>query len=236
MKWRVCNPDTRRYTWRKNTASGIIQSRLDYFICLSSFLYHLKQCQIQNSLYSDHNPITLNLYIHNEPSRGKDTWKFNNSLITDPEYVNKIKDKLNEYKERYKNVKDHCLLWDTAKAEIRGISISHASYINRQRKEKLNKLNQDLFKFATMLAENPNENTLQQQVTVKKEIEEINNHITNGIMIRAKSKFIEQNEANTKLFLGLERSRAKTKNITKLITDNNSTITDPKQILEEEKN
>ena len=73
-----------------------------------------------------------------------------------------------------------------------------------------------------MLADNPNDNILQQYVTVKKEIEGINNHITKDIMIRAKAKFIEQNEAITKLFLGLERSKAKTKNISKLITENNN--------------
>ena len=133
--WRLCNPDVSRFTWRENTAHGIIQSRLDYFICPSSFLYHLKECQIENSIYSDHNPKTLDLYIENEPTRGKGIWKFNTSLLSDTEYVNKIKAKLMEYKERYKYTKDHCLVWDTAKAEIRGITISHACYINRQRNE-----------------------------------------------------------------------------------------------------
>jgi hypothetical protein len=233
--WRICNPETNRYTWRKNTAYGIIQSRLDYFICPNSFLYQLKNCEIQNSLYSDHNPVTLDLYIENETSRGKGNWKFNSSLLKDKEYVTKIKNKIIEYDDRYKNVKDHCLIWDTAKAEIRGISISHATYTNRQRNKLLAQLNIDLTNQERILAENPNENTLQQLATIKNEIEEINNHITKGIMIRAKAKFIEQNEANSKLFLGLERSRAKTKNISKLILDNNNSINDPQKILEEEK-
>jgi exonuclease III len=232
--WRLCNPDTHRYTWRENTAHGIIQSRLDYFICPNSYLYHLKECQIENSIYSDHNPITLDLYIENEPTRGKGSWKFNTSLLSDTTYVNKIKEKLNEYKERYKNTKDHCLIWDTAKAEIRGISISHASYINRQRNMNLTNLNDELTKLELMLANNPNDNTLQQCATIKKEIEEINNHITKGIMIRAKAKYIDQNEGNTKLFLGLEKSKAKIKNISKLIINKNCTVTDPNEILEEE--
>jgi hypothetical protein len=126
--WRICNPELYRYTWRENTAYGIIQSRLDYFICPSSFLYNLKACEIQNSVYSDHNPITLELYIANETIRGKGLWKFNNSLLTDSDYVCKVKDILIDYKERYKNHKDHCLIWDTVKAEIRGVTISHATY------------------------------------------------------------------------------------------------------------
>jgi hypothetical protein len=233
--WRICNQDTRRFTWRENSAHGIIQSRLDYFICPSSALYHLKSCQIENSLYSDHNPITLDLYIENEPIRGKGIWKFNTSLLSDTEYVSKIKSKLKEYEERYKHTSDHCLVWDTAKAEIRGITISHASYINRQRNEKLKVLNKELTELELTLAEHPNENVLQQLSTTKKEIEEINNHVTKGIFIRAKAKYIEQNEASSKLFLGLERSKAKTKNISKLITNDNTIVTDPNDILQEEK-
>ena len=133
--WRIMNPTTRRFTWRENTAYGIIQSRLDYIICPNSLTYDLKQCNIENSQYSDHNPITIEIYIRNENIRGKGSWKFNNSLLTDTDYVKKVKTLLGEYKERYKKASDHCLIWDTAKAEIRGITISHASSVNRKRKE-----------------------------------------------------------------------------------------------------
>jgi hypothetical protein len=233
--WRVCNPDKLRFTWRENSAHGIIQSRLDYFICPSSVLYQLKTCQIENSLYSDHNPITLDLYIENEQARGPGVWKFNTSLLTDSEYVNKIKSKLKEYEHRYKHHSDPCLIWDTAKAEIRGISISHASFINRQRKETLNTLNNELKELEEILAQRPDENVLQQISTAKKEIEEINNYITRGIIIRAKAKYIEQNEASSKLFLGLEKSKAKIKNISKLLINDSTTVTDPNEILQQEK-
>jgi hypothetical protein len=66
------------------------------------------------------------------------------------------------------------------------------------------------------------------------ELEEINNYVARGVYIRAQAKYIEQNESNTKLFLGLERSRSKNKNITKLITDDNKEITSPTDILVQE--
>ena len=87
--WRICNPEITRFTWRENTAFGIIQSQLDYVICPNSFMYMLKKCNIENSLYSDHNPVTIDLYIEATQARGKGLWKFNNSLLTDPEYVKK---------------------------------------------------------------------------------------------------------------------------------------------------
>jgi exonuclease III len=229
--WRVCNADSYRYTWRENTAHGIIQSRLDYFICPNSFLYKLKDCSIQNSVYSDHNPITLELFIENETTRGKGFWKFNNSLLTDCEYVSRVKKILNEYELRYKNLNDYCLIWDTAKAEIRGLTISHATYKARERKQTEIKLNKEMELCEQQLASNPSDNVHQHYTTVKKELEEINNYAARGVYIRAQAQFIEQNELNTKLFLGLERSRAKSKSISKLINDQNEEITDPAEIL-----
>jgi hypothetical protein len=152
--------------------------------------------------------------------------KFNNSLLTDTEYVQKVKNKLSEYKERYSKASDHCLIWDTAKAEIRGITISHATYVNRNRKEKQTMLDNELTNLEKKLADNPDANILQQYATKKNELQQINNHMT---------QFIDQNEANSKLFLGLERLKAKTKSITKLINENNDHITDPKEILALEK-
>ena len=232
----ICNPDKQRYTWRENTAHGIIQSRLDYIICQHNLLYQSKNCKIGNSVYSDHNPINIELYIVDEQKRGKGLRKFNNSLLTDPKYVDKIKNKLEECEQRYKNSKDHCLIWDAIKAELRGVSISHSSYKSKQRKIELQKLNQELLEceHALGIDKQKDPDLYQQYITVKNEIEQINNHITKGIMIRAQAKFIEHNEGNTKLFLGLEKSRAKTKNITNLIADNGISIKDPNEILKEE--
>ena len=81
------------------------------------------------------------------------------------------------------------------------------------------------------LASNPNEDTHQHYSTVKKQLEEINNYTARGVYIRAQAKYIEQNELNTKLFLGIERARSKNKNISKLINDQKEEITNPDDIL-----
>jgi hypothetical protein len=96
-------------------------------------------------------------------------------------------------------------------------------------------LNKQLQEHEKSLEIKENDNNYQQYITVKKEIEQINNHITKGVIIRAQAKFTDQNESNTKLFLGLEKSRAKTKNMSSLTDDNGITITEPSEILAEEK-
>jgi hypothetical protein len=126
--WRTCNPNVERYTWRENTRNGIVQSRLDYFICPLSKIYDVKKTTIEISMYSDHNPITLQLYIKNQQTRGKGFWKFNTSLLTDETYMKKIKQIIETTNAKYKEIKNKGLLWDVIKTEIRGASISHSVF------------------------------------------------------------------------------------------------------------
>ena len=55
-------------------------------------------------------------------------------------YINSVKTCINDCKQRYQNLANKGLLWDTIKTEIRGISISFASYSaknNNKQEEKL---------------------------------------------------------------------------------------------------
>jgi hypothetical protein len=74
-------------------------------------------------------------------TRGRGTWKFNNSLLRDEEFVKKVKDDIKQVIEEYEcdpSVDlDNCdkdfnisfqLLWEMVKMKIRGSAISLTSY------------------------------------------------------------------------------------------------------------
>ena len=48
-------------------------------------------------------------------------------LLTDKEYIDKIKVCIEICNEKYKDLANKGLVWDTIKTELRGLSISHAS-------------------------------------------------------------------------------------------------------------
>ena len=85
--WRAINPDTKRYTWR---GPDLKQSRHDYFLISSDFEPFVKKVDIEISYRSDHSPVCLALQFYNQ-TKGRGTWKFNNSLLHDKEYVSKVK-------------------------------------------------------------------------------------------------------------------------------------------------
>ena len=74
--WRIRNPELKRYTWRKNTFRGIQQSRLDYWLVPTSYIYRTQNCEISTGVYSDHSVISLEICTENEKDAcGKGTWK-----------------------------------------------------------------------------------------------------------------------------------------------------------------
>lgn len=99
----------------------------------------------ENSYRSDHSPVILSCKT-SDFKKGKGFWKFNNSLLTDKDYVTLIKEEINKVKLQYAcpiykrenvpnidneliqfTITDQTFL-DILLTEIRGKSISFAAF------------------------------------------------------------------------------------------------------------
>jgi hypothetical protein len=91
--------------------------------------------------------------------RGRRLWKFNNNLLHDREYVEKVKQKIVQIKNQYFQglngaegaLVDDAVFFDVLLMEIRGMTISYSCF--RQREE--DKLEKSLIKEIESLEENP---------------------------------------------------------------------------------
>jgi hypothetical protein len=61
-------------------------ARLDYFLIFNSLLYSIQDCVVEPGYRSDHSMVILSLKLQGF-QKGKGLWKFNNSLLTDKEFV-----------------------------------------------------------------------------------------------------------------------------------------------------
>jgi hypothetical protein len=125
------------------------QSRLDYFLVSSDFEAFIIKSEIGIAYRSDHSPVSICLQFNNQKGV-KGVWKFNNSLLSDFEYINMVKKGiqkvLNEYNLYSSDIETNCedsnfsinyqLLWEMIKFKIRGMTISHTSYKKMQRYEQ----------------------------------------------------------------------------------------------------
>ena len=94
--FRVRHPEKRRFSFRQNTPR--LQGRLDFFLISNIMQESVQKVEIIASLQSDHSPIVLSINCLDENKRGPNYWKFNSSLLKEPEYYEKVFYRLEEIK------------------------------------------------------------------------------------------------------------------------------------------
>ncbi|CAC5414910.1 unnamed protein product [Mytilus coruscus] len=132
--WRTKNVDSRLYTWRQRTP--LIQCRLDFWLISNFLSSSVTKTSIVPSIKTDHSLIKLTLSGENFSERGPGFWKFNSGLLTDKDYVDIVKNTLSECDNKYHNLENKNLKWDTIKSEIRGETVKYSKYKNMKLREK----------------------------------------------------------------------------------------------------
>ena len=244
--YRELFPDVQRYTWRKR--NPFKQARLDFFLLTENFLNSLKNCNVLPSYRSDHSMILLDLEF-NPFIRGKGLWKFNNSLLYDIDYINTIKQKIQEVKKQYcalvynmENIdkidntdihfRINCqLLLETLLMEIRGKTVSYSSFKKKQDEKRETNLQNEI----TQLEERVDEHSINALEAKKHELESLRTQKLKGKLVRSRVQWIQEGEKPTNYFCGLESRNFMSKIIPKVEKENGEIITKQKDILNEVK-
>ena len=79
----------RRFIFRQNHVSGFIEQRLIFFLISNILQESIIKSDVLTSFCTNHSAIFLSLQLKDIPTRGKGFWKFNNSLTSNAEYVEK---------------------------------------------------------------------------------------------------------------------------------------------------
>ena len=133
--WRIRNPDSKKFTWRQK--SPIIQRRLDYWLISDTLQEDVVKIDIVSAIKTDHLAITLEIDSLDDQPRGPSFWKFNNSLLDDPVFVQNLRDKFPTWLEEIDFCDDIRVKWDWMKYKTRQESISYSKLKAKERREKL---------------------------------------------------------------------------------------------------
>lgn len=245
--FRILSPLQRRYTWRRT--NPLQQARLDFFLVTDDIHQQVNKCKIGISYRSDHSMVTLEIDFFNI-KKGKSLWKHNNALLKDIDYINTINEKIKEIKQQYalpvynhENISDvpddeiqfvidDQLFLETLLMELRGKSISFASF----RKKQTDKHEQELIKRIKNIEENLTENNQDELNNLRSDLEKLRHEKMKGKVIRSRAQWIEEGEKPSKFFCNLENQNYINKTMYKLKNNNSEIIYDQLQILEETKN
>lgn len=245
--FRELHPSLKRYTWRRK--SPLKQSRLDLFLVTESIMNLVKTSKIETGYKSDHSMVTISLAMDNF-EHGRPLWKHNNSLLADSEYLKIINSKILEVKKQYslpvynldnidkipdnelQLVINDQLFLETLMMEIRGKSISYATY----KKKSKDIEEKELIKTIQNLENNLVEETVPKLEKLKQDLCNIREEKMQGILVRSRANIIENGEKPSQYFCSLESRNYTSKTITIIEKDNGQLITDQKEILNETKN
>ena len=87
-----------------------MKSRIDFILVSRSISIEVQTAEIQLSIAPDHKATFLKINIRNEFNRGPGTWKFNNSLLEDDDFKERVIFFYPQIHEKYTDVKNKQLL------------------------------------------------------------------------------------------------------------------------------
>ena len=135
--WRIRNPKAKQYTFRQQYISDFIQRCLDYILISQNFQEIAKHTEILNTISIDHSPVLCSFQNLNQCQRGVGLWKFNNSLVSNEEYVLRLKELINKVKGELNRSNQFCdqLKWEVLNYEIRCFTIKFSKDLAKAKKK-----------------------------------------------------------------------------------------------------
>ena len=99
--WREENQEKNTYTWKRKLQPGLIQmGRLDFFLVSETLVNFSCDEAICAGYRTDHSLISISLKFINTP-KANTFWKFNNSLLNNPNFIEEIKNVIEATKRQY---------------------------------------------------------------------------------------------------------------------------------------
>lgn len=204
--WRYHNTDAKQYTWSRT--NPFIARRLDYILTSSNIFDKVTSCSIVSIPTSDHRGCLIQISL-SKIVRGKGYWKFNNSLLENSDYVNKINTLIDTFDS---NESDSQTRWELLKIEIREYTIAYCKEKSMEKKNTVALLYNELNDMDALIASSPFCTEMQaKRENIKLQLEILETANARAAQTRARVRWIEQGEKNTKYFLGLEKARAANK-------------------------
>ena len=213
--------------------------RLDYFLISETLINYSLNEKISPGYRSDHSLVSLALQFTKTP-RTRTFWKFNSSLLSNPNYITEIKKVFSNVKRQYaatlynlekiddidnstfETVINPQLFLEVLLLESRSKTIAFSSAV---KKNEIN-LEKDLETQIKDL-ENSNQETDFENLKDKKEqLQQLREKKLKGNLIRSRARWVEQGEKPSRYFCNLENRNFVSKRMSALIDKDGNEVTD----------
>ena len=214
------NPTSKEYTW----SSQGISCRLDRFYISKSLSNNINK--MYHSLYSlsDHKLVLIDLLPSGNQKIGDSYWKFNATLLKDPDYVDCMTLFLKNNIENIPETDKILDWWDKLKTSIKNVTITYAKNKNKRKRQIKNVLIKEYI-------ESEKNGNFENAQLVKEQIKQLDLESLQGAQIRSKAMQLD-GEKPSKYFLYKELQKNKKQHIKSIIGIDKIETSDSEKILE----
>ena len=131
--WRLHNHESRDFTWRHK--SQPILRRIDYILGNEKIVEKCVHSNIVDMPLTDHRAVIVDLQTQNV-EMGPGYWKFNNSLLSDIEYVETINELIRSTLNEVNELNRHAI-WERCKTVIKQKSMEYAKLKAKQKRDEI---------------------------------------------------------------------------------------------------
>lgn len=226
--WKAKNPLSKRGTFHRRSYSA----RLDYWFIPRHLILQSTSIKIIPHALSDHCLLVMEIKFH--PSeKGPGYWKFNNQLLTEPDFVAKMTTHIQGALEE--DLSNPNALWEWIKFKIRSFSIKYTIESNRERRKTISAMEDRLNFLATEHDLTSDSDIVSEVQSLKRELGEIYKSKATAAAFRSKVNWSMHGECPSAYYLGLEKRAAKNKTISSLRSESGVLVTSNAEILKIEK-
>jgi len=228
--WRKSHGNKKQFTYSTDYPTKI-SCRLDFFLTSSGLTQQTHRTSITHGYLTDHNSVRMILNTKIE-LKGPGFWKLNTSLLQDKDYVDLIKQVIQETVEDNQAANPQ-LLWDVIKLQCRGKTIQYSSRKKKNQRNIILLLEKKIQDLEAKELDEPNVQRIEQIRKLKQDLDIEVENTSKGSFIRSRARWNEQGEKSNQYFLNLEKRNYNKKSIQKLNSDNGISIQGKTNILEE---
>ena len=178
--------------------------------------------------FTDHSAVHTTLGKTNTVNNRTSYWKFNDSLLDNPLFVNKVKHIFSNNFSNFLNAKNKIGYYSMLKTCTINIA-KNEGYINKQNISENIKILTNIDKLADNQDLYPDFKDSEEHIKAQNILKELNTHQFKGAQIRSKLLLPEDEKPNS-TFLKLENNLQGAKEINQIKNKNNDLITDPVEI------
>lgn len=227
--WRYKHPKGKDFTFYSHRHSSY--SRIDLLFTPRAEVHRIKECKILPITISDHSPVLIDWCLGKK--KYTKTWRLNTSFLNDPGFTEFVKSEIYSYLElNDKEDTSPLILWDCAKAFLRGRIISFCTAKKKERELICKQLEGEIESLEKQHKTTQSSDILNSLLEKRKTLDSILSDKAEGCLRFTRQRFYEHGARASRLLAFQLRKDQSSRIVTKVKTNNNppDIVTDPEQI------